>query len=489
MSALPHADRVESTAAAPTTSAPAAPLRRVADLPGPRPWPIVGNALQLKLRRLHRQMEAWAAQHGPLYRLRLGGRDALVVADAEVIAGALRERPDTWRRIRPIEAVIREAGGHGLFSCEGDDWRRQRRLVMSAFDPAHLKRFYPSLRRVTARLAACWREAAGRGEPIDLQASLTRYTVDVTTGLAFGADLNTLEAPQPLQEHLDKLFPMLFRRINLPFAYWRWLRLPIDRAFDRHLAAVQQAVQGFVRAARQRLEDEPQRRGQPTDLLEAMLAARDADGAALTEEEIAGNVVTVLLAGEDTTAHTLGWALWLLHTHRDAWQAVVEEVDGALGAEPLPAGFEVARGFDGIERAVQEAMRLKPVAPLLFLESNHDTVIAGCAAPRGTPLMCLMRAAALDARGAADIADFRPARWLPGGEREAQKASMPFGAGPRLCPGRYLALLEMKMVLAMLARNFELLHVGTDGGGEPEERMSFTMHPVGLKMRLRLREA
>lgn len=471
----------------PTSSDPAVAARRVADLPGPRPWPVIGNLLQFDLPRLHQQMEDWADVYGPTYRLRVGPREALVVSDAEVIAGALRDRPDTWRRMRPIEAVIRESGGHGVFSAEGDDWRRQRRLVMSAFDPGHLKRFYPSLRRVTERLMSRWREAARRDEAIDLQASLMRYTVDVTTGLAFGVDLNTIDAPHPLQEHLDKMFPMLFRRINLPFPYWHYVRLPIDRAYDRHLVHVHAAVRGFVQAARQRLQDEPMRREQPADLLEAMLAARDADGSALTEEEVTGNVLTVLLAGEDTTANTLGWALWLLHTHRGDWQAVIDEVDAALGTEALPPRFDAARGLDRIEASVNEAMRLKPVAPLLFLEANRDTRIAGFHVPRGEPLFCLMRKAALDTKLAADIADFRPARWLADGAgpgRAAQKATMPFGAGPRLCPGRYLALLEMKMVLSMLARNFELVEVGPEGGGAPREHLAFTMFPVGLKMRL-----
>ena len=477
-------NEADDAAVARARAADAAPLRSVAALPGPRGWPLIGNLLQFDLPRLHRQFEDWADRHGPTYRLRLGRREVLVISDAETIAALLRDRPDTWRRMRPIEAVIREAGGHGVFSAEGDDWRRQRRLVMSAFDPGHLKRFYPSLQRVTERLMASWREAARRGEAIDLQASLMRYTVDVTTGLAFGVDLNTIDAPHPLQEHLDKLFPMLFRRVNLPFPYWHYLRLPIDREYDRHLRRVHEAVRGFVQAARQRLQDEPARRERPTNLLEAMLAARDADGSALTEEEVAGNVLTVLLAGEDTTANTLGWAIWLLHEHPDDWRALVAEVDAALGEARLPPSFDAARGLASIEASVGEAMRLKPVAPLLFMEANRETSLAGFRLPPGAVVFCLMRRAALDARLAEDVADFRPGRWQDGADRAVQKASMPFGAGPRLCPGRYLALLEMKMVLGMLARNFELLQVGPEGGGAPGERMAFTMFPVGLKMRL-----
>lgn len=373
-------NEADDPAVARVRAADAAPLRSVAALPGPRGWPLIGNLLQFDLPRLHRQFEDWADRHGPTYRLRLGRREVLVISDAETIAALLRDRPDTWRRMRPIEAVIREAGGHGVFSAEGDDWRRQRRLVMSAFDPGHLKRFYPSLQRVTERLMASWREAARRGEAIDLQASLMRYTVDVTTGLAFGVDLNTIDTPHPLQEHLDKLFPMLFRRVNLPFPYWHYLRLPIDREYDRHLRRVHEAVRGFVQAARQRLQDEPTRRERPTDLLEAMLAARDADGSALTEEEVAGNVLTVLLAGEDTTANTLGWAIWLLHEHPDDWRALVAEVDAALGEARLPPSFDAARG-PGLDRGQRRRGDAPQAGGALAVHGGHPRDVTGWLSP------------------------------------------------------------------------------------------------------------
>ena len=221
--------------------------RRLAELDGPPGWPLVGNLPQIEIPSLHTQLEAWARRYGPLYRLRLGPRDVLVVSQADLIASMLRDRPDGWRRMRTMADVIREIGGHGVFSAEGDEWRRQRRLVMSAFDPGHLKRFFPALVRVTERFRARLDAAADSGQPVDLQPLLMRYTVDVTAGLAFGADINTLEQPgDAVQQHLDKVFPMLMRRINLPFPYWRYVRLPSDRAFERHLAEVHRAVRGFI---------------------------------------------------------------------------------------------------------------------------------------------------------------------------------------------------------------------------------------------------
>ena len=461
------------------------------DLPGPKGWPLLGNLPQIETPRLHLQCEAWARQYGTLYRLRFGRKTMVVLSDSALIAGLLRDRPAGWRRMRTMRSVINEMGGDGVFSAEGDDWKRQRRLVMSAFDPGHLARFFPSLIRVTERLDRRLAGIAKHGRPIDLQAQLMRYTVDVTAGLAFGSDVNTIESEgDVLQTHLDKLFPMIYRRLNLPFPYWRRFRLPADRAFDRHLAEVFRAVHGFIAEARQRLVDEPARATHPHNLLEALLSARDADGSALSERQVIGNVITVLLAGEDTTANTLCWTLWLLHRHPEAWQALVTEVDAALGAERMPADIAELRELPYLEACVQETMRLHPVAPLMFLEPNADTQLGALRVPKGTTVFCVMRKGADEATLGPDAARFDPARWIDANsaaKTALNQASRPFGGGPRLCPGRYLALAEMKMVLALIARNYRLVEVGTEGGEPPAELLSFAMSPVGLRMQLAAR--
>ena len=466
----------------------AAAVRPIAVLPGPRPWPLLGNLPQLDAKRMHATLEDWASIHGPVYRIRLGRYDVVVVSRTDLIAGILRDRPDGWRRLRSMQTVIREMRGHGLFSAEGDEWRRQRRLVMGAFDPGHLYRFFPSLVRVTERLRQRLDAAAESGEAIDLQTTLMRYTVDVTAGLAFGIDMNTQQQPHDaLQQHLDKVFPMLMRRIFAPFPWWRYVRLPSDRAFERHLAKVHEAIAGFVKAARLRMTDDPQLREKPANLLDALIAAHDDEGTGLSEEEVAGNVMTVLLAGEDTTANTLAWTLYLLHRDPATWDALAREVDATLGDDAVPRDFAVTRELDGIEHCVNEAMRLHPVAPFTLLQNNVATTLDGIALPKGTTVICLMRPGAVDRRLADDAAAFLPQRWQPApdGARHLLKASMPFGAGPRLCPGRYLAMLEMKMVLSTIARNFELVDVTTDDGSPPRERLEFTMYPMGLKMKLR----
>ena len=475
--------------------------RRLSDLGGPRGWPLLGNLLDLEIPRLHQQLEGWAGEHGPVYRLRMGMRDALVVARPDLIDGILRDRPDGWRRLPSLRAVIQEMGLDGLFSAEGDTWRRQRRLVTAAFTPSTLKRYFPLIERITERLKEQLGQAARDGAWIDLQAMLMRYTVDVTASLAFGADVNTLQHGNgALQENIDKIFPMLMRRIYAPFPLWRYVKRPADRVFDQHLAAGHEAVSGFIQAARERIKQNPALAERPTNLLEAMLVAQDADGAALSEAEVTGNVFTMLLAGEDTTANTLAWTLHLLHQNPEAWRALVQDVDAALGADAVPHSFQQASGLAAVEACANESMRLRPVAPYLLLTNNVPAEVNGIALPAGTSVFCLMRSGAVDASVAADAAEFRPSRWraadpaadetaAPSGNRQIQAASTPFGAGPRVCPGRYLAMLEMKMVLAAIARNFDLVEVGTEDGAPPRERLDFTMAPVGLRMKIKARAA
>ena len=482
-----------------THVAPFTKAKRIADLDGPRGWPVLGNLLQLDLPRFHEQLEGWAKVYGPLYRLRMGPRDALVVARPDLIAAILRDRPGGWSRYQAMRAVAQEMGVNGLFTAEGDAWRRQRRLVAAAFTPSHLKRYFPLVKLMTERLKERLDLAAGAGSWIDLQPMLMRYAVDVTASLAFGIDVNTIQqAHGTLQQDLDKVFPVLMRRINAPFPVWRYVKLPADHAFERHLAAGHAAVRAFVQTVRGRIAENPELAGRPTNLLEAMLTSRDAGGVALTEAEVAGNVFTMLLAGEDTTANTLAWTLHLLHTHPQAWRAVVAEVDASLGASLVPDSIQVAGELAEIECCSNEAMRLRPVAPLAYLENNAPAEVGGVALPARTFVLGVMRSGAVDTATAADAAEFRPSRWrvaeaaagqpaADAGDRQLTAASMPFGAGPRVCPGRYLALLEMRMVLATIARNYELVEVGTEDGAPPRERLNFTMSPVGLRMKLRPR--
>ena len=467
-------------------SSPAAEPQEVSKLPSTPRWPFVGSALHIDSRRVHQQVEAWAQELGPIFRMKLGKREIVVISDHEAIGAVLRDRPDGFRRNPLVGRIGAEMGlQSGIFNSEGDDWRRQRRMVMAGFDPRHVKAYFEDLVKVCGRLERRWARAAQTTTPIDLQPDLMRFTVDAISGLAFGVDINTLESDQEvIQQHLDLIFPAFRKRLFAMLPTWRWFKTSSDRALDRSIATVNASIDEFVAAARRRLVD-PQRRAAPANLLEALIVAADEENSAASDAQIAGNVMTMLLAGEDTTANTLAWMIHLLHENPRCLAEARREVDG-LGSA---ANWSVEKLGDTryLEACANETMRLKPVGPFIVLQALRETVILGTRIPAETLVWLIMRKDSVD-NGYFEGADrFDPERWLSAESPSAHspaRVSMPFGAGPRVCPGRHLAMLEMKMALATLIGYFDIASVTTASGKAPAELFSFTMEPEPLTMRI-----
>lgn len=464
--------------------------RTLGELPGPRGWPVLGNFPQIDFDEFHLQLERWAEEFGPAYRMSLGPNRFMVVSDLEAAGMLLRERPELFSRRGALEHIFAELGFNGVFSADGDNWRRQRRIVITALNSSHLHEFYASMLATTGRLHRRWQQLAVRDEPVDLCAELMRYTVDITTQLAFGIDFNTLETDGPvIQHHLDKVFPMLNRRLGMPFPYWRHLKLPADRALDRAVAAVHSQIRDVITGCRARIAAEPSRLQEPTNFLEAMIAAKETENLPFSDDDIIANVFTLLLAGEDTTANTLAWAIKFMTDFPALAARARAEADAVLGAAVAPPTHEHAARLPFIDAFANETMRLKPVAPLQVMEAKQDVEVAGVALPAGTCIVLLQRRIATDAAHFYEPSEFRVERWLererPGGRAHNPKAYMPFGGGPRFCPGRNLALLEIRVVLAMLCRNFDVELA--NGGRSVEERFAFTMAPGNLYVRFRPR--
>lgn len=465
-------------------------VQRLEQLPGPKGLPLLGNLLQLDPKRLHLVLEGWANSYGSLYSFRAGPRRTVVVGDPALTDQILRARPDDYRRIGRIETVLTELNLPGVFSAEGAAWRSQRRLLMQALSSRRITAFYPTLSQVLRRLHQRWQRAARSGVSVDVLDEFKRLTVDVTALLAFTHDVNTIEHDEDqLQHQLQVIFPAINRRLTAPFPYWRFLRLPADRRTDRCIREVRARVTELIAATRQRLEAQPERRQAPSNLLEALLTETDEEGRPFSDELILGNAMQILVAGNDTTAATLAWTVHLLCEQPDAVAALREQADRVLGDSGFPEDVEAANLLTGVDAIVQETLRVRSVSPLVFLETNTDVVLNGVAVPRGTWVIVLTRHPALSAVHFERPREFLPQRWhdrLREPREASQRASIPFGSGSRVCPGRALAMLEMRAALAMLYAGFDIERVGS-----PErvgERYMFIVEPVALEVKLKLRQ-
>jgi cytochrome P450/nitrite reductase/ring-hydroxylating ferredoxin subunit len=387
--------------------------RPLTQLPGPNGLPFFGNLLQLHLDALHLDLEGWARRYGPLYTFSIARKPVVAIAEPACILATLRDRPGTYRRLGAIQVVNQELGIGGVFSAEGEDWRRQRGLVTAGLDPQHVRRFFPTLTQIAERLRKRWAGLASNGCPIDVHQDLVRYTVDVTTNFVFDCDMNMLERGEEVfQRHLRQILPAINRRVNAPFPYWRYCRLPADRAVDQAVKALQGACRQFIARARERLGMTPNHAGEPRNLLDSLLIAHDADHERLTGDEIFGNAITMLLAGEDTTAHTLAWMIHFLSRHPDVQQRLRAEVDTVMGNDRTLQDSGQLDGLRYLYAVTYETLRLKPAAPLLFLEPITNVTISGVDIPAGMTLMLLMRFPSLQEQNFTDAETFRPERWL-----------------------------------------------------------------------------
>ncbi len=473
-------------------SAVSSPAKSIHELPGPKGLPLVGNLFQIDLSIFHQQLERWCDELGPIFKIKMGSAAIAVIADPEIINQILRDRPTTWRRRRTIENVIAEMGFNGVFSSEGERWRRQRKVVALALNSAHLNQFFPKMLATTERLMRRWEAAAASGESVDLCRDVMRYTVDITTQLAFGVNVNTLETDGPvIQQQLDKVFPMIGKRMNAPFPYWRYFRGPKDRELEQAIAGIEETVNGFITDCRQRMRDQPELYEAPTNFLEAIIAAQTAEqGENFGDDEIYANVVTLLLAGEDTTANTIAWAGHYFMEFPEYLEQVRAEVDALCGTARSLTEHKQLSELPYLEAFANETMRLKPVGPLFPMEPNEDVELLGYQIPKRTPVIALTRHIAINSSNFGKPDTFNPERWLKSSEVDLAphntQAFLPFGTGPRFCPGRNLALAEIKMALAMLCRNFDL--TPSDPNVPVKEKLAFAMLPMNLKVRFSRRK-
>lgn len=472
-----------------TAATATAPLRTLADLPRPRGLPLIGNLLSIDPPRLHQVLEAWAAELPTPFLVKVAHLDIAVFTDPELSQTILRERPDRYRRPVNVEGVLAEMGANGVFSAEGAAWKPQRRLVMQALAATNFRSFHPTLQAITERLLRRWQRAADTGEVVEMTHDLVRYTVDVTCALVFGEDPNTLEQGEDvIQNHLALIFPSIMRRVSMPWPYWRYVKLPRDRALDKALAVVHRYVHDLIARARERRAAHPEQ--EPQNLLEGMLAEREKPDSGLTDEDVAANVLTLLLAGEDTTAHTLNWTLYFLAADRALQDRGFAEAQQVFGDARVCPQHEDVKHLDFFEALATEATRLKPIVPINSVQPLQDVVLGDVAIPAYTRIMFLNRPSMLDPTRFAQPQTYLPDRWLRNRgtpvEPHETRAYVQFGAGPRVCPGRYLAGVEIRQVLSMLLRNFTL-ELAVDRS-QILEVMAFAMTPSRMPVRLTRRD-
>jgi len=429
------------------SKAEALPVKRPASQaplpPGPK-----GSLIMGVMREFNRDTLGFITRlrdYGDVVRSRFLYLHAYFLYNPSDIEALLTTNAKSYRKARSLRSpFFYRLVGNGLVTSEGDFWRRQRRLAQPAFHRQRISSYGDVMVQYTERAIDTWKH----GERRDIARDMTRLTLEIVVKTLFNSDVSN-DA-----DHIGQILTGLVK----PFASQatlKWIldnRLPTPghRRYFNAVSEIDRIVFRIIAERRASGYDEG-------DLLSMLLQAQDDDGTQMTDAQLRDEVMTLFLAGHETTALALSWSWYLLATHPDAETKFHEELDEVLGGR-APNVSDLPK-LTYTEMIAKESMRLYPPAYAVGREALEETEIGGFRVPKGTQLFAFQWVTHRDARYFDEPDAFKPERWTPDvAERLPKYAYFPFGGGPRQCIGNYFAMMEIVLLLATIGQRvrFEL---------------------------------
>jgi cytochrome P450 len=423
--------------------------------------PLLGNLMQFRSDRLG--LQDLAARTGPIARVQLAHLPVYIVTDADIAHEIFVEQA-SWLVKSAGLAFLKPLLGEGLLTAEGEPHRKHRKLLAPAFAPKRLNAYGGVMVEETVNQIERWTT----GQQIDLSREMMQMTLAIAGRTMFGADVR-------------RDSPVVARGLDLGMeAHEEGLQSPIRLGYEwplpRHLK-MRRAVK-MLDSVVYRLIAEGRARGTDKgDVLSILLLARDdEDGSGLTDRQVRDEVMTLLLAGHETTANALTWTWYELAKHPAVLATLVAELDAKLGKRRVT--LEDLPNLPYNLAVVEEAMRLHPPAYMTGRECTRDLEIGGHHFPKGTVVAVNIRGIHRRADYYPDPDSFRPERMFAEAKKQRPRERyLPFGAGPRVCIGAHFALIEAQLALATLVQHAKLELATTEPiGYDPQ----VTLRPKGV---------
>jgi cytochrome P450 len=433
--------------------------------PGPEPHFLVGHLPEIR-RGVLDFFTRCAAEYGDVTTVRFGLKRIILLTHPDHVEQVLVSGTHNFRKRFFGLALNRTLVGNGLFISEGDFWRRQRRLVQPAFHKDRIAAYGEVMATYAQRMAGTWRD----GETLDAHAEMVQLTVEVVAKALFDADIagEAHEIGAMLATVMELARGRLANVVMIP----ERIPTPANLRMRRAVARGDDIIYRIIDERRASREDKG-------DLLSMLLHAQDEDGSRMTDRQLRDEVMTLIVAGHETTAATLSWAWYLLSQHPDVEARLHAELQTVLGGR-APTVADLPR-LQYTEQVVTESMRLYPPIWVIGREAVQDCEIGGYRVPAGTTVLMSQWVVHRDARFYENPMRFDPERWANREARQIPKyAYFPFGGGQRLCVGSSFAMMEGVLVLATLAQQFRLTLAP---GHVVRPRPSMTLRPrYGVKM-------
>jgi cytochrome P450 len=413
--------------------------------PGPRAWPLIGDPAALKgPKHMFEYLDGCWRRHGDTFRVNMVGTPMLVVAHPDAIKDVLWSKRHNYVKGRAYEGV-RRILGNGLLTLEGDAWKARRQLAQPTFHRRSLEKLAVIMAaRGATFLGDLARRAGAEPLTIDAHHEMVRLTLDVVVAALFGQALNIDAATYQALGSALELVSAGANGVVLP----EWVPTPHNRRLTRTLRELDRTVFGFIEHARREQLDDG-------SLLSMLLATRDEDGAPLPDQAIRDEVITLFIAGHETTALTLTWIFALLARRPEVLARMRREVDEALGGRD--PGFDDLPKLAYVRKVVDEALRLRPPAPYVARNVVADDELGGYQARAGEMVLVFIAAAHRHPEFWSDPETFQPERFEPALDKARNSWSyLPFSGGPRVCIGNMFSIVETVILMAQILSRFDV---------------------------------
>ncbi len=405
--------------------------------------PVVGSLREFQRDRLGFLLSL-RRRLGDVARFRLLRREIYLLSRPDAIKHVLVDNNKNYHKGQAysrIESVL----GNGLLTSQGEFWLRQRRLVQPAFHHRRLDTLAPMMTKATEEMLQDWEILAKSGEPFDASAEMMKLTLTIVGRALFST--NVRQYATEVREAMNVILEQSQKRISRPFDIPAIFPTPEDNAYRHAINTLNRIVYGIIEDRRRSQTDEG-------DLLSVLIQATD-QGAGMNNEQLRDEVMTLFLAGHETTANALSWTWYLLSKNPAVEHTLSAELSERLGGKPPE--LQDLENLPYNRMVIDESLRLYPPAWLVSRTASADDLVEGITIPAGAVVFLSQYVTHRHPDYWDNPEGFDPERFTPERSRDRPEfAYFPFGGGPRKCIGNYFALLEAQVVLAIIAQRYQL---------------------------------
>ena len=415
------------------------PIQSKRSPPGPQGHWLVGNLPEFG-RDLLGFLSRCAREHGTIVKFRLAGWTAYLLNDPEHIEYILLSHHRRFIKHRFFWRHVTAIFGQGLLTSEGDFWHHQRRLAAPAFHHQRIAAYGQVMVRCAEQRLADWQE----GEILDIHHEMMRLTGAIVAQTLFHTEFSA--DMEEILHAFDLLTKEIASRFRRPFKLPDWVPTPGNHRYRAGVRRLDRLVYRIIQEHRHHPRN-------PADLLSLLMRARDEEGRGMSDKQLRDEVVTLFLAGYETTAITLSWAWYALSQHRASEARLLTELKQVLQGRS-PTVDDLSR-LPYTEMIIKESLRLYPPAYVIGRQALQACTIGGYTIPAGATLFISPWVLQRDPRYFEEPQEFRPERWAAEFEtRLPRYVYLPFGGGPRICIGHRFAMMEAMLLLATIAQRF-----------------------------------